>query len=155
MDKSNGALHEKSLQGVLSEKERLVKKMEQLDLMAETRIQEKELYEYFMTTFENWEKEIKKIPRHGQGIPNVRNVRELFGNIKVAMGTNGEFSRNLDAMLETIALGFRKINEKIAKFRVLLDEKTPSPVTLENTLELTGEIIGSFQVILGTLYREK
>ena len=155
MEKSCDKLNENFLQGIIDEKARLLEKIERLDIMADTKFQEKELYEYFVSTFENWEKEIEKIPRHGQGVPNARKVRELFCNIKVAMGTNGEFSRNFDDMLETNVPGFQKCSEKIEKFKAVLDEKTPSPVTVENIRELTGEIIGSFKVILGTLYYEK
>ena len=56
MEKSNDKLNENFLQGIIDEKARLLEKIERLDIMADTKFQEKELYEYFVSTFENWEK---------------------------------------------------------------------------------------------------
>jgi hypothetical protein len=144
----------KSLQQIASEKENTLNKLHQLDSLAENRFKQKELCEYFKTTFENWESEFAKIPRHGQGIPNVRKLKELCTNIKIAMGPKGEFSRNLEEISSENVAGFQKCSARIEKFKSLLDDKAPSSVTLENIREITGEIIGNLEALLGILYHE-
>lgn len=68
------------------------------------------------------------------------------------MGANGEFSRNLQLLL---AAGFNKCATKIEDFRVLLDDKALSLVTLESLHAVTGQIIGCFEALLQILYKEK
>jgi hypothetical protein len=144
----------KSLQQITSEKERIVGNMEQLDCLEDRRYKQKELCEYFKTTFENWESEFTKIPRHGQGVANVRKLKELCTNVKIAMGPKGEFSRNFSEISNENVPGFQKCGARIEKFKELLDDKTPSPVTLENIREITGEIIGNLEAFLRILYHE-
>ena len=144
----------KSLHQVTLEKENLLDNIQQLESLAENRYNQKELCEYFKKTFENWESEFAKIPRHGQGVPNVRKVKELCTNIKIAMGPKGEFSRSFEEFSSENVAGFQKFSTRIGKFKALLDDKAPSPVTLENIREVTGEIIGSLEALLGILYHE-
>lgn len=142
----------KSLLQIKLEKEHFQKKAEELDSLSDSGFKQKELFEYFKSTFENWESEFAKVPRHGQGVPNVRKVKELCTNVKIAMGSMGEFSRNLEDLSKENVVEFQKSQKKVEKLKALLDDKTPSPVTLENIREITGEIIGGFQAFLAILY---
>lgn len=151
---SNQKPNTKSLQQISSEKENLDNKLHQLDTLEENRYKQKELCEYFKSTFENWESEFAKIPRHGQGVPNVRKLKEFCTNVKVAMGSKGEFARNLQEISNENVAGFQKCIKRIEKFKALLDDKALSPVTLENIREMTGEIIGNLEALLGILYHE-
>ena len=144
----------KSLEQITLEKENLVGNMEQLDCLEDNRYKQKELCEYFKNTFENWESEFTKIPRHGQGVANVRKLKELCTNVKIAMGPKGEFSRNFAEISGENVAGFQKCGARIEKFKEFLDDKTPSPVTLENIREITGEIIGNLEALLRILYHE-
>ena len=144
----------KSLQQISSEKDNLENKLTELDSLEENRYKQKELCEYFKSTFENWESEFAKIPRHGQGVPNVRKLKEFCTNVKIAMGPKGEFARNLQEISEENVAGFQKCIKRIEKFKALMDDKALSPVTLENIREITGEIIGNLEALLKILYHE-
>ena len=144
----------KSLKQIDMEKENLLNELRQLDSLTDSRYKQKELCEYFKTTFENWESEFAKIPRHGQGVPNGRKVKEFCTNVKIAMGPKGEFSRSLEEISSENVAGFQKCIARVEKFKALLDEKTPGPVTMENIREITGEIIGNLEALLGIVYHE-
>lgn len=144
----------KSLQQITTEKENILNKLQQLDSLNDDRYKQRELCEYFKITFENWESEFVKIPRHGQGVPNGRKLKELSTNVKIAMGPKGEFSRTFEEISSENIPGFQKCITRVEKFKALLDDKAPSPVTLENIREITGEIIGSLEALLQILYNE-
>lgn len=127
----------------------------ELDKQYDTMQQQLEDLHFILDVVLKWDEDFKKVVRFSQGVPHMRNTKEICANIKTAMIASSEFDRTVQILTKETVPCFQRVTGLLEKLKSRLDERSPNAKFSEEIRQLLGELIGTVCTIMNFFYEQE
>ena len=121
----------------------------------DTMQQQLEDLQFILDAVLKWDEDFKKVVRFSQGVPHMRNTKEICTNIKTAMIPSSEFDRTVQILVKEGVPCFQRVTGLLSKLKSRLDERVPNAKFSEEIRQLLGELIGTLCTIINFFYDQE
>ena len=128
--------------------------VKEMDKRYETMQEQLEDLRFLLEVVLKWESDFKNVVRFSQGVPHMRNTKEICAKIKTAMIPSSEFDRTVQILVKEGVPSFSRVTELFNKLKARLDERAPNAKFSEEIRQLFGELIGTLCTIMNLFYDE-
>ncbi|XP_032230767.1 uncharacterized protein LOC116614173 [Nematostella vectensis] len=150
-----------SLKRVHDKKEELNNQMKQLDALENSLLQQRKDLEYMDETIKGWSTSFDKMPRNNQGVPYVRNVKEICTGInRLLNDIHGDFYFRMQNLVTADVPCFQQVYEGLETLKkhitkILHDENAYKATFIEEIRQLLGKIRGVTATMLEVYFTDK
>lgn len=127
----------------------------ELDKQYDTMQQQLEDLQFILDVVLKWDEDFKKVVRFSQGVPHMRNTKEICANIKTAMIPSSELDRTVQILVKEGVPCFSRVTKLLEKVKSRLDERAPNAKFSEEIRQLLGELIGTLSTIINFFYDQE
>ena len=127
----------------------------EMDKQYDTMQQQLEDLQFILDVVLKWDDDFKRVVRFSQGVPHMRNTKEVCGNIKTAMISSGEFDRTVQILVKEGVPSFARVTGLLGKLKARLDERSPNAQFSEEIRQVLGELIGTLCTIINFFYDQE
>lgn len=127
----------------------------ELDKQYDTMQQQLEDLQFILDVVLKWGEDFKKVVRFSQGVPHMRNTKEICANIKTAMIPSSEFDRTVQILVKEGVPCFTRVTGLLEKLKSRLDERSPNAKFSEEIRQTLGELAGTLCTIINFFYDQE
>ncbi|KAK3730097.1 hypothetical protein QZH41_003642 [Actinostola sp. cb2023] len=149
-----------SLKRVVDRKTELASKVKELEKLEQSLTRQQQDLEYITACIKNWAKDFDKVPRNNQGVPYVRNVKEIASQIsRLLNDIHGDFYFRMQNLVTADVPCFKQVYEGLEILKkqlnkILHDDVPYKASFIEEIRQLLGRLTGITSTMLD-IYFEK
>lgn len=149
-----------SLKRVISRKNELSSILKELDALEQTLTKQQKDLVFIDECIKKWSADFDKVPRNTQGVPYVRNTKEVATQIsRLLDDVHGDFYHRMSNLTTAEVPCFGQVNEGLELLqkylaRILNDDKAYKATFIEEIRQLLGRLTGMTSTML-EIYFEK
>lgn len=149
-----------SLKRVLSHKQDLQKEIADLEKLQKTLLQQRQDLDFLNESIKNWVQAFSKIERNNQGVPFVRNVKEICAQIENNLNDiHGDFYFRMQNLVTADVPCFQQVYEALELLKkqvtkILNDDAAYKASFIEEIRQLLGRLTGITDTMLEIYFEE-
>jgi hypothetical protein len=149
-----------SLKRVIDRKTELSSKIQELEKLETSLIKQQKDLEYLTGCIKGWASDFDKVPRNNQGVPYVRNVKEISSQIsRLLNDIHGDFYFRMQNLVTTDVPCFQQVYEGLEMLKkqlskIIHDDVPYKATFIEEIRQLLGRLTGITATIMD-VYFEK
>ena len=149
-----------SLKRVLNHKQELQKEMAGLEKLQRTLQQQRQDLEFLNDSIKNWAEVFDKIERNSQGVPFVRNVKEICTQIENSLNDiHGDFYFRMQNLVTADVPCFQQVYEALELLKkqvskILNDDAAYKASFIEEIRQLLGRLTGITDTMLEIYFEQ-
>ena len=149
-----------SLRRVLNQQQNLQKEMEELAKQQKTLLQQRQDLEYINVNVKEWAKIFDKIERNTQGVPFVRNVKEICAQMENSLNDiHGDFYFRMQNLITADVPCFQQVYDALELLKkqvskILRDDAMYKASFIEEIRQLLGRLTGITNTMLEIYFEE-
>lgn len=149
-----------SLKRVIQRKTELTSKVKELENLEESLSKQRQDLEYIDNCIKKWSCDFDKVPRNNQGVPYVRNVKEISSQVsRLLNDIHGDFYFRMQNLVIADVPCFQQVYEGLETLkkqltRIVNDDVSYKATFIEEIRQLLGKLTGITATMLD-IYFEK
>lgn len=149
-----------SLKRVLTRKQQLQQEMNDLEKVEKCLTQQRDDLEFLTNNIKKWAADFNKVERNNQGVPYVRNIKEMCSKMEVQLtDIHGDFYFRVQNLVTADVTCFKQIYEGLELLKkqvrkILHDDAAYKASFIEEIRQLFGKLIGISETMLDIYYEK-
>lgn len=149
-----------SLKRVLNHKQELQKEISDLEKLQKTLLQQRQDLEFLNESIKKWAHDFDKIERNSQGVPFVRNVKEICFQIETHLNDiHGDFFFRMQNLVTADVPCFQQVYEALELLKkqvskILNDDAAYKASFIEEIRQLLGRLTGITDTMMDIYFEQ-